>query len=110
MKAEDKPIEVIVPQATIFSEHPGVVIDRNVSPDKRPVVDAFMQYLGSDEAQQAFVKFHFRAVTNDAFNEANREFGRIEMPFTIDYFGGWDRAYPEVIEQIFRNQVQNGKP
>ena len=35
-----------------------------------------------------------------------RSFGHIEMPFTIDYFGGWDKAYPEVIEAIFRDQVQ----
>jgi ABC-type sulfate transport system substrate-binding protein len=35
------------------------------------VIDAFMQYLWSDEAQQAFVKFHFYSSTNDAFNQAN---------------------------------------
>jgi hypothetical protein len=28
------------------------------------------------------------------------------MPFTIDYFGGWAKAYPEIIEGIFRDQVQ----
>jgi len=109
MKQANAPIEIVVPQATIFSEHPAVVIDKNVSAEKRPVVDAFMQYLWSDEAQQAFVKFHFYSVTNDAFNEANKEFGHIEMPFTIDYFGGWDKAYPEVIEQIFHKQVQQRK-
>jgi sulfate transport system substrate-binding protein len=109
MKESGKPVEIIYPKATIFSEHPAVVIDRNVSKEKRPVVDAFMQYLWSDEAQQAFVKYHFYSVTNNALNEANKEFGHIEMPFTIDYFGGWDRAYPEVIEQIFKNKVQNRK-
>jgi sulfate transport system substrate-binding protein len=109
MKESGKPVEIVYPQATIFSEHPAVVIDRNVSKEKRAVVDAFMQYLWSDEAQQAFVKYHFYSVTNNALNEANKEFGHIEMPFTIDYFGGWDRAYPEVIEQIFKNKVQNRK-
>jgi sulfate/thiosulfate-binding protein len=106
MKEANAPIEIITPQATIFSEHPAVVIDRNVKPEKRAVIDAFMQYLWSDEAQQAFVKFHFYSVTNDAFNQANKDFGHIEMPFTVDYLGGWDKAYPEVIEQIFRDQVQ----
>ena len=109
MKDSGKPLEIIVPQATIFSEHPVVVIDRNVLPEKRAVVDAFVQYLWSDEAQAAFVKYHFYSVTNNALNEANKEFGHIEMPFTIDYFGGWDRAYPEVIEQIFKNKVQRRK-
>src|SRR5215510_7324462 len=79
---------------------------KNVIATERPVIDAFMQYLWSDEAQQAFVKFHFYSSTNDAFNQANTAFGHIEIPFAIDYFGGWDKAYPEVIEGIFRDQVQ----
>ncbi len=105
MKDSGKPMEMIVPQATIFSEHPVVVIDRNVTPDRRPLIDAFVKYLWSDEAQAAFVKYHFYSVTNDALNQANNEFGHIEMPFTIDYFGGWNKAYPEVIEQVFKKQV-----
>jgi sulfate transport system substrate-binding protein len=109
MKQAGTPVEIVVPKATIFSEHPAVVIDRNVLPAMRPVVDAFMQYLWSDEAQQTFVKFHFYSVTNNAFNEANKDFGHIEMPFSVDYFGGWGKAYPEVIEQVFRDQVQRRK-
>ncbi|HEU4510481.1 MAG TPA: substrate-binding domain-containing protein, partial [Pyrinomonadaceae bacterium] len=106
MKEANAPIEIIVPQSTIFSEHPAVVIDKNVSAGKRAVIDAFMQYLWSDEAQEAFVKFHFYSSTNDAFNQANTKFGRIEMPFGIELFGGWEKAYPDVIERVFRDQVQ----
>ena len=109
MKEANAPIEIVVPQSTIFSEHPAVIIDKNVPADKRAVVDAFLQYLWSDEAQQAFVKYHFYSTTNNVFNEANKQFGHIELPFTIDYFGGWDKAYPEVIEQVFRDQVQKAK-
>jgi sulfate transport system substrate-binding protein len=109
MKESGKPVEIVTPQATIFSEHPVVVIDRNVSAEKRAVVNAFVQYLWSDEAQQAFVKYHFYSVTNNALNEANKEFGHIELPLTIEYFGGWEKAYPEVIEQIFKTKVQNRK-
>ncbi|MCU1266756.1 MAG: hypothetical protein JWM21_3074 [Acidobacteria bacterium] len=109
MKQANAPIEIVVPQATIFSEHPAVVIDRNVPAEKRQVIDAFMQYLWSDEAQQAFVKFNFYSVTSDAFNTANKEFGHVEIPFGVDYFGGWAKAYPDVIEKIFRDQVQRRK-
>lgn len=109
MKHSGKPVEIIVPKATIFSEHPAVVVDRNVAPEKRAVIDAFMQYLWSDEVQQAFVKYHFYSVTNNALNEANKDFGHIEMPFTIEYFGGWDKAYPDVIENIFKTKVQRRK-
>src|SRR5438552_3338590 len=92
MKQSGTPVEIIVPQATIFSEHPAVVIDRNVSAAKRPIVDAFMQYLWSEESQRGFVKYHFYSITNNALSEENKEFGHIDLPFTIDYFGGWGKA------------------
>lgn len=100
-------IDVVVPKSTIFSEHPVVIVDRNVSSAKRPVVQAFINYLWTDEAQRAFVKYHFRSITNESFNDVHAEFAKIEQPFTIEMFGGWDKAYPDVIEKIFRDQVQN---
>ncbi len=109
MKQANARIHIIVPKATIFSEHPAVVIDRNVSAAKRPIVNAFMQYLWSEEAQRAFVKDHFRSVSDERLNDENKLLGPIEMPFTIEYFGGWSRAYPEIIERIFRDQVQQRK-
>ena len=105
-EAKKTPVEIITPKATIFSEHPAVVIDKNVTPAKRAVVDAFMQFLWSDEAQQAFVKYHFYSVTNEALNKQDPQFVPVEMPFDITYFGGWDKAYPEIIEGIFRDRVQ----
>ena len=105
-EAGKTPVEIVVPKATIFSEHPAVVIDKNVPAADRPLIDAFMQYLWSDEAQQAFVKYHFRSITNESFNEQNKEFATIEMPFTVELFGGWGKAYPDVIEKVFRDQVQ----
>jgi sulfate/thiosulfate transport system substrate-binding protein len=109
MKEAGGSVDLVIPEATIFSEHPAVIVDKNVGASNRPMVDAFLQYLWSDEAQQAFVKFHFRSVTNEEFNKANKEFAEIKMPFTVDYFGGWDTAYPEVIEGVFKLQVQKTK-
>jgi sulfate transport system substrate-binding protein len=105
-EAGKTPLEVIVPKATIFSEHPAVVVDKNVPAADRPLIDAFMQYLWTDEAQQAFVKYHFRSITNESLNEQNKDLAKIEMPFTVELFGGWAKAYPDVIEKVFREQVQ----
>ena len=66
MKQAGEPFDIVVPKATIYSEHPAVMIDRNMSADKRPAVEAFLNYLWSDEAQQAFVKYYFRSVTNES--------------------------------------------
>src|SRR2546421_2017432 len=103
--------EIVIPEATILSEHPAVVIDRNVSAVDRPLLNAFMQYLWSEEAQRAFVKFNFRSSTNDALNQENKELATIKYSFTINdpLLGGWIRAYPEIIEGIFRDQVQRRK-
>lgn len=98
--------EIIVPEATIFSEHPVVIIDRNVSSTDRAVVEAFVRFLSSDEAQRAFVQNHFRSATNDTLTQENKNLATIKYPFTVDYFGGWARAYPEVIESVFKTQVQ----
>lgn len=106
MKQAGAPIEVVVPQSTIFSEHPAVIIDRNLNPQKRAVAEAFLQYLWTEEAQRAFVKYHFRSITDEKLNDSNAEFARIEMPFDIELFGGWQRAYPEIIEGVFQNKVQ----
>jgi sulfate transport system substrate-binding protein len=106
MKQAGANAEIVVPRATIFSEHPAVVIDRNVDAARRPVVEAFLRYLWSEDAQRAFVQYHFRSVTDESLNDANPQFARIELPFRIDYFGGWQRAYPDIIEKVFRDQVQ----
>ena len=70
-----------------------------------------MDYLWSDEAQRAFVKFNFRSVTNEALDQENKELATIKYPFTVNdpLIGGWARAYPEIIEGIFRDQVQKRK-
>ncbi|MGI8885062.1 MAG: sulfate ABC transporter substrate-binding protein [Pyrinomonadaceae bacterium] len=106
MKQAGSPVEIVLPKSTVFSEHPAVVIDRNINDVKRPSVEAFVKFLWSDEAQKAFVKYNFRSATNESFNEANKQFGVIEDPFTVEFFGGWNRAFPEIIEKIFRDQVQ----
>lgn len=106
MKQAGLPVEVVVPRSTIFSEHPGVVVERNITQDERDVVYAFRNFLWSDEAQKAFVRNNFRSSANEAFDAGNAHFVNIEMPFTVHFFGGWERAYPEVIEKVFRDQVK----
>jgi sulfate transport system substrate-binding protein len=109
MKNAGAPIEMVIPRSTIFSEHPGVVVERNVSPDKHDVVFAFRNFLWSDEAQAAFVKNHFRSVTNESLNAGSSEFANIELPFSVEYFSGWQRAHPDIIENIFTKQVKSAE-
>jgi sulfate transport system substrate-binding protein len=109
MKQAGAGIDIVVPEATIFSEHPAVVIDRNITSDERPAINAFIQYLWSEEAQRAFVKYNFRSVTNEELNKENKEFAEIKMPFYVKDLGGWSKAYPDIIERVWRDQVQKNK-
>src|SRR6476620_11165683 len=97
---------MIVPKSTNFREHPAVGVERNVKPENKDIVFAFRNFLWSEEAQQAFVKNHFRSATDELLNDQNPEFAKIELPFTVDYFGGWAKAYPDVIDNVFTKQVK----
>ncbi len=106
MRDRKFPIEIVNPQATIFSEHTVVMIDRRMSKEKKALVDTFIKFLWTDTAQRAFVKNHFRAITEEPMNDSQAKFVNIEMPFTIQDFGGWQKAYPEIIEGVWKYQIQ----
>ncbi len=97
------PVEIVMPQATIFSEHPVVIIDHVMSPSKYALVELFVRSLWEPGAQQAWVKSHFRSVTDEKLNE---KFPKIEMPFYAKDLGGWLRAYPEIIEGVWKQKIQ----
>jgi sulfate/thiosulfate transport system substrate-binding protein len=96
--------EIVYPHSTVLSEHTLVVIDRNVAPGEREMVDAFVAFLWSETAQRIFIRHGFRSV-DERLNEANASFGNIEEPFLVEDFGGWARAKREIIDGIWKNQV-----
>ncbi|MBU0704848.1 MAG: sulfate ABC transporter substrate-binding protein [Chloroflexi bacterium] len=96
-------LEIVVPRSTVMSEHVVVIVDENVKPWEREVVEAFVTFLWSERAQTAFTRYYFRAVTDDALNEAVPEFGENEIrrSFTAQDLGGWGLAYPEIIRGVW---------
>jgi sulfate transport system substrate-binding protein len=98
------PAEIITPSSTIFSEHTLVVVDKNIAPEERAVVDAFVTFLWSQEAQQIFADYSFRSV-EEAINNDNSLFSTVPHPLFISDFGGWAQAKPEIIDAIWKNQV-----
>jgi len=98
------PFEIVIPRATVFSEHPVVIIDHVMSPPKYAIVELFVRSLWEPAAQQAWVKSHFRSVTDERLNE---RFPKIEMPFYAKDLGGWSRAYPEIVEGVWKQKIQS---
>lgn len=94
--------QIIYPKATIFSEHPVIIIDQNMPPSKYAVVELFARHLWDRPAQEAWVKYHFRSVTDEKLNE---KFPKIQMPLYVKDFGGWKKAYPEIIDGIWKQKI-----
>ncbi len=101
--------DVVYPRRTILSEHTLVLVDRNIRPQDRALIDSFAQFLWSEKAQQIFVRYGFRSV-RDELNAGHPEFGRIEDPFRISDFGGWRKAKREIVEAIWKQRVMQIPP
>ena len=98
------PGEIVYPPSTVLSEHTLVVVDENVAPADRPVIDALVQFLWSEPAQRLFVRRGFRSV-DEGLNAANPAFGTIQDPFRVADFGGWDRVKKEIVDGIWKDRV-----
>lgn len=103
-RQQNQDIEIVVPPATILSEHPIVVIDRNVRKGERDAVDAFVRFLYTEEAQAAFVRHGFRAVL-PGLDAANPHLARLEHPYTIGDLGGWTKAQQEIVEDLWKGRL-----
>ena len=96
--------DIVYPSSTILSEHIVVVLDKNVPDADQELVQAFVDFLWSEEAQNIFVNYGFRSV-NDALNQNNPQFGTIADPFTVADLGGWPTAKQEIIDGVWKQQV-----
>ncbi len=103
-EAKGRRIEWIAPPATILTEHPVVVVERNIGSIEREAVDAFVAYLWSEEAQRAFVAYGFRSVL-PGLDAENSRLRPIPLAFKVGALGGWGNARREIVQGIWRERV-----
>jgi sulfate/thiosulfate-binding protein len=96
--------EIVYPRSTILSEHTLVVVDSRISRERMDIIEAFVDFIWSEEAQRLFIKGGFRSV-HEKLNRGHREFGHIQDPFFIDDFGGWGEAKRTIIDATWKNIV-----
>ena len=101
-------IEIVMPPSTIMTEHVAVIVDRNVTVGERAMVQAFIDFLWSEDIQTKLTRYYFRAVVDDALNQAVPEFSAIARPFTVLDLGGWGQVYPEIIRGIWEERIASG--
>jgi sulfate transport system substrate-binding protein len=92
------PDEMVLPPSTVMIENPVAIVDKNV--DKhcvREVVEAFVEYLHSDEAKELYTTVGFLRSTDKAEAQKGGEgFPPVEDLFTLEDIGGWDQINDEV--------------
>ncbi len=100
MRKEGRSYDISYPESTIYSEHKVVIVDRNVGAKERALVQAFVDFLYTPEAQRVFADYGFRSV-DEAINAEHPEFLPVPMGFTIDYLGGWENAKADIVDDVY---------
>lgn len=99
--------EIVLPRSTIAIEPKVVIIDANVGEQDAELVQAFVDFLWSTEAQEAMAKHHYRVVDEAVSQRHSTGFQKVDSPFTIDDLGGWDDASAQIIEGAWREAQRN---
>ena len=100
--SKGKEYEIVVPRSTVYIEPKAVLVDKNIDKDSEEVVRDFIDFLWRRQAQEAFAKNHFRVLDKAIMGKYADRYQRVELPFTVDYLGGWEEATSTIIIQIWR--------
>ncbi len=95
------PLEIVVPPRTILAHPVAVIVDGNVSPTERPTAQAFVDYLTSDIGQRILSQYYLRPADLES-----DEFPRVLQPFTVADLGGWSRAYADLVETLWKSEIE----
>jgi sulfate/thiosulfate-binding protein len=83
--------EAVYPPSTVLIENPVAIVDQNV--DKhcvRPVAEAFVDFLHTDEVKEIFTDAGYRSTDIEQARQGGGVFPTIEDVWDVDEFGGWD--------------------
>ena len=95
------PLEIIIPPRTIVAQHVVTIVDSNVTPPEQSAAQAFIDFLLSEAGQEAFSSYHLRPVGG-----SREAFPPLVRPFTAAELGGWSRAYPELVEELWESKIE----
>lgn len=91
------PGQIVPLGSTILCEPVVVVLEQNITEDRRELVHAFTQFLWSAEAQGIFVDYGFRSLV-DTLNDTRDDFQQYESLFTLESLGGARTCWQDILE------------
>jgi sulfate transport system substrate-binding protein len=92
--------EFVIPTSTVLIQTPTVVVDKNAEFHcNTDVVDAFVKYLRSSDAQSIFQSVGYQRPIDlaDAQKGSPPEYPAIKDLFTVDDLGGWDKLVDDTV-------------
>jgi len=95
------PLEIVMPQRTILARHYAVIVDKNVTSSERPIVEALLAFILSDEGQQILSDYYFRPSTAQS-----ALLPPLMESFTEEDLGGWAQAYDRLIENYWKTKIE----
>jgi sulfate/thiosulfate transport system substrate-binding protein len=107
-KEKGQPLDYIVPDVNVSIDTPVAIVDKNVDKHgNRAVVEAFVNYLFTPEAQAEFVKLGYRPAATAA---PDPRFPKLKNLGTIAEYGGWSNFQQKFFEDggIY-DKIQTGQ-
>jgi sulfate transport system substrate-binding protein len=97
-KVRGENIPYVIPPSTLRIDSPAAVVDASVKRHRnRPLAEAFVSFLRSDEGQEIFVRYGFRSLNPKLESGTDRP----PLPprlFTMTDLGGWSKAKKEIYD------------
>lgn len=91
--------EIITPSISILAQPSVAVVDSNADEHgTKEVAAAYLEYLYSDDAQRLAGKYYYRPSKPEILHEFSEQFDLTMNLVTIEYFGGWDKAYEKYFD------------
>ncbi|UCE00169.1 MAG: extracellular solute-binding protein [Chloroflexota bacterium] len=97
------PLEIVIPTRTILTAYVAVPVDKNISRRERPLIQAFLDFLLSEEGQNLYYQYHLRTLDGE-----NGLFPKLSKPFTVQDLGGWKQASREIMDAIWHGDIEPG--
>jgi sulfate/thiosulfate-binding protein len=89
--------EAVYPPSSVLIENPVAIVDANVDRHcVRPVAEAFVEYLHTDEVKQIFLEAGYRSTDLAEAQAGGNGCSPIEDLWDVDELGGWDALDEEL--------------
>lgn len=91
--------EIVNPSVSILAQPSVAIVDDNVKHnDTKQVSQEYLQFLYSDKAQRLEAQCGYRPVNQSILNEFSDTFNLDIKLWSIQDFGGWDKAYKDYFD------------